>query len=76
MIYLLSIGLFFQFDLYHNMYCKQYYIDEDRNLTLVSANPRLKNTNVYISADSEASVVCYGKVLLDCRIELPDYMFD
>lgn len=58
------------------MYCKQYYIDEDRNLTLVSANPRLKNTNVYISADSEASVVCYGKVLLDCRIELPDYMFD
>lgn len=57
-------------------YCKQYYIDEDKNLTLVSANPRLRNTNVFISADSEASVRCYGKVLLDCKIELPDYMFE
>ena len=58
------------------MYCKQYYIDEERNLTLVSANPRLRNTNIHISADSEASVRCYGKVLLDCRIELPDYIFE
>lgn len=57
------------------MYCKQYYIDKERNLTLVSANPRLRSTNVHISADSEASVRCYGKVLLDCRIELPDYIF-
>lgn len=57
------------------MYCKQYYIDKDKNLTIVSVNPRLRNTNIHIGADSEASVRCYGKVLLDCQIELPDYMF-
>ena len=55
------------------MFCKQYYIDEGRNLTLVSANPRLRHTNVHISADSGSSVQCYGKVLLDQRITLPDY---
>lgn len=55
------------------MYCKQYYIDEERNLTLVSANPKLEHTNVYISADSTSSVKCYGKVLLDHKIKLPDY---
>ena len=58
------------------MYCKQYYIDDDRNLTLVSANPRLKHTNVYIGAESGSSVRCYGKVLLDCRVELPEYLFE
>lgn len=58
------------------MYCKQYYIDDERNLTLVSANPRLRSTNVYISNDSEASVKCYGKVILDCKVELPDYIFE
>ena len=58
------------------MYCKQYYIDERNNLTLVSLNPRLRNTNVYISSDSEISVRCYGRVLLDCKIEVPDYIFE
>lgn len=55
------------------MYCKQYFIDKERNLTLVSANPRLKHTNVYVGADSGASVQCYGKVLLGFRVQLPDY---
>ena len=54
-------------------YCKQYYIDEDRNLTLVSANPDLKGSNIYISAESDATVVCCGKVLLGENIPLPDY---
>ncbi len=58
------------------MYCKQYYIDEERNLTLVSANPRLKSTNVYVGRDSGATVRCYGKVLLDCKVELPDYIYE
>lgn len=55
------------------MYCKQYYIDDDRNLTLVSANPELRGTNVHVSADSGSDVKCYGKVLLGYRIGLPDY---
>ena len=58
------------------MYCKQYYIDADRNLTLVSANPRLRNTNVYLSSEGSSEFRCYGKVLLECRIELPDYLFE
>ena len=58
------------------MYCKQYYIDEERNLTLVSANPRLRHTNVHVCAESGSSVQCYGKVLLDQRITLPDYFLE
>ena len=56
------------------MYCKQYYIDNNRNVTLVSANPKLRGTNVYIGTDSGASVECYGKVLLDSQIAIPDYI--
>lgn len=58
------------------MYCKQYYVDDDRNLILVSANPRLRHTNVFIGAESGQSVRCYGKVILDCKVELPDYLFE
>lgn len=58
------------------MYCKQLYIDDERNLTLVSANPNLRHTNIYVSADSEVSVRVCGKVLLGQRIDLPDYLFD
>lgn len=55
------------------MYCKQYYIDEGRNLTLLSSNPLQKKASVYVSADSGSVVKCYGKVLLGYRIDLPDY---
>lgn len=58
------------------MYCKQYFVDEERNLNLVSANPKLKHTNIIINANSEMSVKCYGKVLLDYKIDLPDYLFN
>ena len=58
-----------------DMYCKQYYVDNEKNLILVSANPRLKNANVFVSADSTSEVRCYGKVLLDCKIALPEYLF-
>lgn len=57
------------------MYCKQYYLDNERNLLLVSANPCLKHTNVYVGADSGSNVRCYGKVLLDCHVDLPDYIY-
>lgn len=55
------------------MYCKQYYVDDKRNLTLVSTNPHLRHTNVHVCAESSSSVQCYGKVLLDQKIALPDY---
>lgn len=57
-------------------YCKQYYIDKDRNLTLVSANPDLRESNVYVSAESDATVLCCGKVLLGESIPLPDYFLE
>lgn len=58
------------------MYCKQYYLDEENNLILVSANPELRHTNIFISADSGRSVTSCGKVLLGHKIELPDYLFE
>lgn len=57
------------------MYCKQYYIDKDKNLTLVSANPRFKHTNVFVGTNSGSEVRCYGKVILNRNIGLPDYLF-
>lgn len=58
------------------MYCKLYYVDENRNLSLVSANPALKRSNISVSAESGATVVCYGKVLLDEPIPFPDYFYE
>lgn len=52
------------------------YVDKKRNLTLVSANPDLCHSNIYVSADSETSVKVCGKVLLGRRIDLPDYLFE
>lgn len=72
----LSIGDIGIFSVDGSMYCKQYYVDEEGNLTLVSANPELRDTNVHVSANSDSFVKCYGKVLLDHRVELPDYLFE
>lgn len=58
------------------MYCKQYYLDEERNLLLVSANPRLRGTNVFVPADGNSTVKFCGKVLLGRKISLPDYLFE
>lgn len=58
------------------MYCKQYFLDDEGNLILVSANPDLKHTNIFVSADSGSSVRLCGKVLLNQRVELPDYLFE
>lgn len=55
------------------MYCKQYYVDEERNLHLLSANPDRINANIYVDGESGSSVKCCGKVLLGKTIPLPDY---
>lgn len=46
------------------MYCKQYYVDEEKNLHLISSNPAMAKSNVFVSADSGSEVKCYGRVLL------------
>lgn len=55
------------------MYCKQYYIDRLGSLTLVSANPELRDSNIELSFDSGSNIVCYGKVLLGRKIPFPRY---
>lgn len=55
-----------------SMYCKQYHMDDDRNLHLLSANPYREDVSIHISHDSEDSVYCCGKVLLPFNIPLPD----
>lgn len=72
----LSIGDVGIFSVDGAMYCKQYFIDKDRNLQLLSSNPEFKNTNVYISADGSSDIRCFGKVLLGQKIELPEYLFE
>ena len=71
--YELSVGDVGIFSVDGAMYCKIYYVDSDRNMTLVSANPDLKDSNVYIDAESSSTVVCCGKVLLPRRIPFPKY---
>lgn len=72
----LSIGDIGIFCVDGAMYCKQYYVDDERNLILVSANPKLRHTNVFVGADFGSTVTCCGKVLVDFRPELPDYLFE
>lgn len=72
----LSIGDIGIFSVDGAMYCKQYYLDKNRNLVLVSANPDLRDTNVFVNAESDHTVKVCGRVLLNSRIKLPDYLFE
>jgi len=54
------------------MYCKQYHMDEERNLHLLSANPNRSDASVHVSYDGGYTVRCCGKVLIDFSIPLPD----
>lgn len=72
----LSIGDVGIFSVDGAMYCKQYYLDDSGNLMLLSANPRLKHTNVYVNVESGTDVRCYGKVLLGFKVDLPDYIYE
>lgn len=49
------------------------YEDSEKNITLVSANPEMRESNVYVSCDSGSSIVCFGKVILQNKIPFPDY---
>ena len=54
--------------------CKQFCVDDDRSLLLLSANPAREDANRRISAESGSRVVCYGKVLLDRKLPKPTYV--
>ena len=54
--------------------CKQFCVDDDRSLLLLSANPAREDANRRISPESGSRVVCYGKVLLDRRLPKPAYV--
>jgi len=69
----ISIGDIGLFCVEGAMYCKQYYIDNNRNLLLLSSNPDLKHTNIFITSDSTSEVRCYGKVIINGNINLPEY---
>ena len=47
-----------------SMYCKQYYKDEDGNVSLLSLNKNRQDMNVYLSSDCDDTFFCSGKVLL------------
>lgn len=60
----LNIGEVGIFNVDGTTYCKIFYTDGDGNTTLVSANPKMQGSNVFIANDSDSTVVCHGKVLL------------
>lgn len=55
------------------MYCKQYFVDTERNLHLLSANYKRIGSNIYVDGESGTSVKCCGKVIIGRTIPLPDY---
>ena len=66
-----DVGLFF---VDGDVLCKQYCIDNYRNLYLLSANPAREDANRTIPATSGSSVVCFGKVLLPHKLPRPNYL--
>ncbi len=70
----LNIGDIGIFSVNGEMYCKQYYVDGERNLHLLSANPERADASVHVSHDGGCAVHCCGKVLLDISVPLPDYI--
>lgn len=56
------------------VYCKQYYIDTNKNVHLLSANSERKESNISISKHGNTSFKCFGKVLLENKLPLPHYI--
>lgn len=65
-----DVGVFF---VDGDVYCKQYCIDMQGTLYLLSANPAREDANITIRADSGRTAVCFGKVLLPHKLPAPVY---
>ncbi len=64
-----DVGLFF---VDGDMKCKQYCQDYAGNVHLFSANRSRSDADVHIRASSGITLMCFGKVLLDKSIPLPE----
>ena len=56
-----------------NVFVKQWCVDTNRTLYLLSANPAREDANITIPRDSDRNVVCLGKVLLNKKLPAPTY---
>ncbi len=65
-----DVGIFF---VDGDVYCKQFCIDSEGTLSLLSANPKRQDANKVISRSSGSHVVCFGKVLLPVKLPAPQY---
>lgn len=64
-----DVGLFF---VDGDMKCKQYCQDYSGNVHLFSANRDRSDADVFIKASAGITIMCFGKVLLDKSIPLPE----
>lgn len=54
-------------------YVKQYAPSYDGSVYLLSANPERESANVFVSAESNRSLQCFGKVILPKKLPAPVY---
>lgn len=54
-------------------YVKQYAPSYDGSVYLLSANPDRESANVFVSAESNRSLQCFGKVILPKKLPAPVY---
>lgn len=64
-----DVGLFF---VDGDMKCKQYCQDYSGNVWLFSANRERSDADVFIAASAGITLMCFGKVLLEKSIPLPE----
>ena len=64
-----DVGIFYAND---GMVCKQYCRDSEGNTHLFSLNRERREADAFYSHTADRPLVCYGKVLLEKRIPLPD----
>lgn len=59
-----------------SLYCKHFFRDERGDIYLISSNEECKESNLYISADSDSTLVAHGKVILRDKPKLPRYFLN
>lgn len=67
-----EVGVFF---VDGDVFCKQWCVDYNGTLHLLSANPKRQDANISISRSSGRSCICFGKVLLPGHLPKPVYEF-
>jgi len=65
-----EVGVFF---VDGDVFCKQWCVDYNGTLHLLSANPKRQDANISISRSSGRNCICFGKVLLPMQLPQPSY---